>query len=228
MSHKTLAALVTWLLLPLLAGAQPAGDATGESSWYAQALTRGEGGLNVTQFWSRGAKLRAETVVAGHKIVTIVNGDRYYAYDALSGRGLSLRREPATVARDRERARPFGEEYWILQRQGAEKIREEPVLDRTAGVYRVTDGLGRRELWVTEDEVRIPLRVEIFDRRSGDRRTTDYVNWQSDFTIPEHFFRPDPNTVLEEMDHIEYVRRSAEEGTVGPVPVFYTHLLFTR
>ena len=113
-------------------------------------------------------------------------------------------------------------------RQGAELVREETLIGRRAGIYRVTDEHGRRELWVTQDALRIPLRVEIFDRESGAQRITDYVNWQSDLAIPDAFFAPDPHAALKEMDYTEYLRRSSAEGTVGPVPVFYTHLLFKQ
>lgn len=201
---------------------------SGPPTWYAQALTRGEAGLNVTHFWSKGSMLRSESVVAGHKIVTIVRGDRYYAYDGLTGEGLSIRREPATVAADRADQRPFAREYEIMVGQGAELVREETMLGRRAGIYRVTDDHGRRELWVTQDALRIPLRVDIFDRKSGTQRTTDYVNWQSDLAIPDTFFAPDSHAALKEMDYTEYLRRSSEEGTVGPVPVLYTGLLFKK
>src|SRR4029450_3514507 len=67
---------------------------SGPPTWYAQALARGDAGLNVTHLWSKGASLRAETVVAGHKIVTIVHGDRYYAYDGLTGEGVPNRPRP--------------------------------------------------------------------------------------------------------------------------------------
>jgi hypothetical protein len=30
------------------------------------------------------------------------------------------------------------------------------------------------------------------------------------------------------MDHTEYLRRSSQEGSLGPVPVFYLRLLFER
>ena len=43
-------------------------------TWYAQALAHSEIGLNVTHFWSKGPLLRAETVVVGRRVVTIVNG----------------------------------------------------------------------------------------------------------------------------------------------------------
>jgi outer membrane lipoprotein-sorting protein len=201
---------------------------SGPPTWYAQALTRGEGGLNVTYFWSKGAMLRVETVVGGHKIVTIVRGDRYYAYDGLTGQGLAIRREPATVAADRPDRRPFAREYDLLAEQGAELVREETLVGRKAGVYRLTDARGRRELWVTQDAQRIPLRVEVFDRESATQQTTDYLNWQSDLAIPDAFFAPDPQSALQEMDYTEYLKRSSEEGTVGPVPVLYTHLLFQK
>ena len=223
--------LALFALLPLAAGAVTAEDVKkprGPATWYAQALTRGEAGLNVTHLWSKGAALRAETVVAGHKIVTIVRGDRYYAYDGLTGEGLSIRREPAVVASEKPDERPFAQEYDVLMRQGAELVREETLIGRRAGIYRVTDEIGRRELWVTQDALRIPLRVEIFDRQSGTQRTTDYVNWQSDLEIPDAFFTPDSNARLTDMDYTEYLRRSSAEGTVGPVPVFYTHMLFKK
>jgi hypothetical protein len=222
-------------LIPLLiAAAAPAparekqAKPTGLPTWYAQALTRGEAGLNVTHFWSKGSMLRAETVVAAHKIVTIVRGDRYYAYDGLTGAGISIRREPAVVAEDRPDRRPFAREYEILVKQGAELVREETLVNRRAGIYRVTDVHGRRELWVTQDELRMPLRIEIFDRDSGGQRIIDYVNWQSDLAIDDTFFAPDSRASLEEMDYSEYLRRSTEQGSVGPVPVFYTDLLFKR
>jgi len=228
---QRLAILALLLLGPVRSAAEDAPRKAKSSeppTWYAQALSRGEAGLNVTHFWSKGAMLRSETVVAGHRIVTIVRGDRYYAYDSLSGEGLAIRREPATVAADRADRRPFAREYEILIHQGAELVREETLVGRRAGIYRVTDAHGRRELWVTQDDQRIPLRVEIFDRDSGEQRTTDYLNWMSDLAIPDSFFTPDSHAMLTEMDYTEYLRRSSEEGTVGPVPVLYLTLLYTR
>ena len=198
-------------------------------TWYAQAVALGDGvGVNITHFWSKGPWLRAETVVAGHRLVTIVRGATYYAYDSLTGEGLAIARQPEAIARQEGKARPFGNQYETLIAQGAEKVREEQLLGRSAGVYRVTDELGKRELWVTEDPERIPLRIRIFERNSGRQRTTDFIDWQSDFHIPDDFFEPDPRARLEALDYREYLRRSAEEGTVGPVPVLYTPLLFAR
>lgn len=231
-------ALLTCCALALAATAQadekepPAKPAPAEAAatngaptWYAQALARGAAGLNVTHFWSKGPMLRAETVIAGHKVVTIVKGEWYYAYDGLTGRGLAIRRDPEAVAEDAARKRPFGREYESLVRQGAELVREEEMLGRKTGVFRVTDRRGRRELWVTLDEQRLPLRIEIYDRRTTQRRYTDYLNWQSALLIPDAFFDPDPIADLQRIEFSEYLERTAKEGPIGPVPVLYADLL---
>ena len=97
-----LALLVSWgLLVPTLVPAQekaadPAAEAAAAppvelpDTWYAQALAYADVGINVTHFWSKGPLLRAETVVAGRRIVTIVNRDMYYAYDGLGRSGLAI------------------------------------------------------------------------------------------------------------------------------------------
>jgi len=205
----------------------PPADSGGDT-WYAQALARGRAGINVTHFWSKGPMLRAETVVAGHQVVTIVNGEWYYAYDALVGRGLAIRRDPAAIALARSEGRPFGNEYHSLLEQGAELVREEDVLGRRTGVYRVTDEMGQRELWATLDDLHLPLRIEIYDRRSTERRYTDYLNWQSAMSIPDSFFQPEPRVAFERIELDEYFARTLAQGPVGPVPVLYARLLHVR
>lgn len=197
----------------------------GPATWYAQALARGDAGLNVTHFWSKGPLLRAETVVAGHKIVTIVNGPTYYAYDSLSGEGIAIARDASAVEADRAGRRPFGNEYERLVELGAELVREEEMMGRRTGVFRLTDDFGRRELWVTLDDLRIPLRLEIYNRASTQRTTTDYLNWQSGLRVEDGFFEPNPRAKLEAMDYATFAARSATEGPIGPVPILYTRLL---
>ena len=220
----------------LLAVALAAAGAVGEEeratppggelpTWYAQALARGELGLNVTHFWSKGAMLRAETVIAGHAVVTIVKGPWYYAIDELTGRGVAIRRDAGAVARDAPQRRPFGNEYEILLAQGAEKVGEEMLWGRSTEVYRITDQQGRREAWVTSDDAKLPLRVEIFDRQSGKQGSTEYVIWNNSLDIPDAFFEPASDVSFERMEFEEYVRRSAENGSAGPVPVLYASLL---
>jgi hypothetical protein len=229
--------LLLWpaLLLALIAPATivtadetEEGPKNPEFTWYAQALARGGAGLNVTHFWSRGSRLRSETVVAGHKVVTIVNGPWYYAYDGLTGTGLAIKREAGALANDRPDRRPFGNEYDLLMDQGAELVREEDMVGRKAGVFRVTDDLGRREIWTTLDELHLPLRIEIYDRKSAQRRYTDYLNWQSGLAVPLGFFEPPPNITLERIEFLDYLKRTRAKGTVGPVPILYSNLLHVR
>jgi hypothetical protein len=205
-----------------------AGQPAGPPTWYAQALARGGAGLNVTHFWSKGPWLRAETVVAGHKVVNIVKGPWYYTYDGLTKRGLAIRRDPKAEALDSPDRRPFGRELEILTRQGAELIREEDALGRKAGMYRVTDLRGRRELLVTQDAQKLPLRLEIYDRQTSERRYTDYINWQSSLAIPDSFFEPDPDVQIERIELDAYLKRTVHQGPVGAVPVLYADLLHAR
>ena len=139
-------------------------------TWYSQALAQGPGGLNVTQFWSKGSKLRAETVISGHKVITLVNGDWYYAYDATKGHGIRVRRAPQAIAKDAPYRRPFGNEAVKLIQQGAEKIRDEEFHGREVEVYQLTDRLGRRTVWATKDALNIPLRVEMYNRSTASRQ----------------------------------------------------------
>jgi hypothetical protein len=197
-------------------------------TWYAQALGRGDAGLTVTHYWSKGPLLHAETVISGHRIVTIVKGEWYYTFDELSGRGLAIRRDAGAVARDAPERRPFGNEHEILMAQGAEKVGEEMLWGRTAEIFRITDQQGRRELWVTADDRKLPMRLEVFDRKSGQKGYTEYVVWDASLAIPDAFFEPDPGVEFERLEFEEYLRRSAESGSVGPVPVLYPGLLHAR
>jgi len=224
------------LLVLVLAAASAAGEeapaptprGADVPTWYAQAVARDDAGLNVTHYWSRGPMLRAETVISGHRIVTIVKGQWYYAFDALSGRGWAIRRDAGAVARDAPERRPFGNELQVLLDQGAEKVGEEMLWGRLAEIFRITDERGRRELWVTSDDKKLPMRVEVFDRRSGQTGSTEYVVWDASLEIPDAFFEPDPSVELERLEFEEYLRRSAESGSAGVAPVFYADLLHAR
>ena len=209
------------LLLPASAVADE------EPSWHAQAMAHsaGEGGLNVTYFWSKGPRLRAETVVGGHRVVTIVNGEFYYAYDAVSRKGIAIRRAPEAIAQDRPERRPFGRELEILLDQGAEKVGEELYHGAPCDVYRITDDAGKRALWVTQTEPRLPVRLQLFSRRSGRTSYTDYLNWLSAIPLSDDFFKPEKEIVLERYDLDDYVRITVNEGPIGPVPVLYADLL---
>ncbi len=222
------ALLALGLTAALAAGPRPARPqppAGAPPTWYAQVLAHSPGGLNVTHFWSYGPRLRAETVVAGRRVVTIVNGEYYYAYDALTNKGVAVERSPEALAHDATGQRPFGNEVGTLLRQGAEKIREEAVLGRPCDVYRVTDRRGRRELWVTQGTSPLPIRVEVYDRVRKRTFSTEYLSLQSGLAVPLEFFEPAPQVQLERYDIEGYYRRVSRSGAAGPVPILYSNLL---
>jgi hypothetical protein len=197
-------------------------------TWYAQVLAHSDAGLNVTDFWSKGSKLRAETVVAGRRIVTLVNGDTYYAYDRLDGTGVAIARAESAMRQDAKRVRPFGNELAVLLRQGAEHVDREKLGGRVVDHYRVTDTIGKRQLWVTADPFALPVRLEIFMRSNGSTVQTDYLNWLHGLPIADSFFEPEPTLILKHMSSQEYLTTSPEGGKLGPVPVLYSDLLVGR
>jgi hypothetical protein len=187
----------------------------------------GETPLRVEHFWSKGRRLRVHTVLAGHPVVTIVNGDRYYVLDELTGTGVAIRRNPAARRADAGGARPFGNDAERILREGGEKVRSERLAGTSCDVYRITDAKGRREVWVTQEEPRLPVRVEIFERISGRSGRHDYLDWSRDVPMPDAFFEPDPRFTIESLEYEEYLTK-ATEGPVGPAPVFYSDLLHGR
>ena len=227
MSRRALSALLLGLWLALPGGAaDPPPERAADSTWYAQAVTTGEGGLSVTHFWSSGPLLRAETVIGGRKIVSLVDRESYLAFDALGGQGLRIARAPGAIAQDAGRLRPFGNELDVLIRQGAEKVRDETLHGALCEVFRVTDQRGRRELWVLKEEPRLPVRLEIFERTRGSKTRTEYINWKIGLPIPQRFFAPHPAIDLQSLSLERYVALTEERGSVGPVPVLYGDLLF--
>lgn len=205
--------------------APPAEGAEAMPTWYGQALAHGDGRITMTHFWSKGPKMRAETVIAGHKVVTIVNGDYYYALDALGGQGIAVRRTAAALAADSPDRRPFGREWESMLRQGAERVREEEVQGAPTELYRLTDLRGRREIWVSLSEPRLPVRITIFTRSSGQTQTTDYINWLRNLTIEDFFFEPDPGVDIRYYEFEDFMERTAKWGPVGPIPVLFYDLL---
>ncbi len=195
-------------------------------TWYALALAHSEIGLNVAYFWSKGEKMRAETVVAGHKIVSIVNGSTYTAYDAITRTGVAIGRAPEAIAKDAPGRRPFGREVEVIVGQGGEKVGEEEIGGRLCERYRVTDDAGRREVWVTKDELRLPVRLEIYTRLSGKTIYTDFVNWAAELEIDDGFFEPEPGLRLERLSFQEFAERGFTP--IGPVPILYMDLLTGR
>lgn len=211
---------------PAKASGTPGEAGVQAPTWFALALAHSELGMNVAYFWSKGPKLRAETVVAGHKIVSIVSGDTYYAFDATSREGVAIGRAPEAIAKDAPGRRPFGREVEVIVGQGAEKVGEEEIGGRPCERYRVTDDTGRREVWVTKDELRLPVRLQIYTRLSGKTIHTDFVNWAAELPIDDGFFQPEADLRLTRLSFQELSDR--QFTPVGPVPILYMDLLTGR
>jgi hypothetical protein len=194
-------------------------------TWYAQALAHSDAGINVTHFWSKEDKLRAETVFLGHRIVTIVNGPTYYAYDLLTREGLAIGRSATALQQDAARARPFGNELDAVVRTGGEKVGEDVVGGTTVEVYQVTDQLGKRQVWVTPDARKLPLRIRLFRRQTGQTLQTDFLDWKRGIPVTDAFFQPEPDVALTRLSFEDYVTRQGDRESLGPVPVLYTDLL---
>ncbi len=206
----------------VLAQAEPAARPV---SWYAATVAEDEkGGFLMVHFWSKGPLFRSEAVLAGHKIVTIVDRTTYYILDEVSGRGIAIGRSEAARARDAQGKRPFGNELDKLLQQGGEFIGSEQASGQTVDVYRLTDDRGRRTVWVSTSKPSVPLRVQTYDRASATTGKVDYVNWLHNPVLADSFFAPDPRTKMEKFSYEEY-RAQIRKAPVGPAPVLYRHLL---
>ena len=194
-------------------------------SWYTQSYTRSDTGLTITYLWSLKSKFRAETVIRGHNLVTIVNGDTYYTYDALTMAGIAIRRAPAALAAESPDRRPFGNEGQLLIDQGGEKIREENIAGRLADVYQITDEHGRRIAWMTQDDRRLPIRIELFSRKSGSTRYKEYVDWITGLPVADAFFEPEPSIQFQHFELDEYIKHTIAKGSAATLPILYQELL---
>jgi hypothetical protein len=195
-----------------------------EETWFVQKVTSGDSPLRVENFWSKGSRLRAHTVVAGRPILTLVNGEFYTVIDELAATGVAIRRSPAAIAADAKRGRPFGREGERLLAEGAEKVGRETIMGRDCDVYRLTTGGGRREACLLQDPPRVPVRAEEFDRARGATVQVRFLDWSRGFPVADAFFEPDPRIAIERVEYADYLER-APKGPVGPAPVLYRDLL---
>lgn len=193
-------------------------------TWHASAFVRGRMGIRVIDYWSEGAKMRAHTLIGGHPITTIVNDDRYIVIDHLAGRGLDVQRSKKARKADRKRGRPFAFELDELIRDGGERIDEVEIGSMKAEIWRVTDGFGRRKVWVTAQMPRVPLRIETFTRVDSGTIDVDYSNWTFDLEMPKHFFKRPSGYEIDRFDYDDFVERSAK-GPVSRLPILYPDLL---
>jgi hypothetical protein len=225
------------LALLFIAGASLASAAVAEDrdkfseppdSYYAMTLGRSDFDLVVASYWSLGPLLRSQTVVAGHLIVTLVDKKDYYTYDALTRKGYRIGRSKKAIARDEERLRPFAMDYIDLIEEGGEKVREETLNGIRVDVYRVTDQKGKRTLWVTQNSLKFPVKLEAYDRKSGRTSVLDWVQWIPAIDLEKEFFKPPKGLELRRFDDYFQFREALEEGPVEPAPPLFQHLLHIR
>lgn len=196
----------------------------GAETWHATTFVSSPVGFRVIDYWSKGDWMRANTLISGHPITTLVRGDRYVVYDVLTGEGLSIRRSKRARKEDAKRERAFGNELEELVAAGGERVEDTRISGVDATMWRLTDTRGRRTVWVRRRKPVIPLRVETFDRGSSETVTVDYANWAAQIAIPDHFFEPPAGLELRELDYEAFVKAS-QEGRAGPLPVLYPDLL---
>jgi hypothetical protein len=211
-------------LLPLLVAASdvPEASAPLEQTWFVQRVTTGDAPLRVEYFWSKGSRLRSETVVAGRPILTLVSGEFYYVIDMLAATGVAIRRSSSALAADGKRGRPFGREGERMLAEGAEKVGHDDQTGRPCELYRLTNQLGRQEICLTPDL--LPIHSNQYARSSHRRVEARYLDWAQGFHASDAFFAPDPRLELERIEYDEYLERSPR-AQVGPAPVLYRDLL---
>ncbi len=191
--------------------------------WYMESVAQSDmAGFQVAHHWSKGSKFRFETVVDGHPVINIVNGERYYAFDPFEGEGIVIRRSRKAVAQDRRRGRPFGNDHIRLVKEGGEFVREEVLFGKNCKVYRLTNDRGKREIWV-DKKTDLPIRSILFSRATKTESYTDYIGWARDQRyVPDSFFVPDPRIKFAKIQY-EAFSKYSEGGTM--VPILFPHLI---
>jgi len=196
--------------------------------YQATSLARTAYEVIIVQYWSLGPLLRAEAVMSGHNIVTVVNGDYYYVYDSLTNSGYRIRRAPEVVAADANRKRPFGMQLEEILAYGGEKIREETFEGVPVEVYRMTNDEERRTLWVQKNSDAIPIRIETYERKQARTARLDWLNWLTGLKVSESFFSPPSEVVFEEFESYDAYLLRLTKGPVPPAPPFFHELIQVR
>lgn len=208
--------------------ARAAPDAEAEAaepttSWYAASIARSGANFLMTHYWSKGSRLRSETVAGGHRLITIVDETTYYVIDPTSADALAIERSSLSIAGDAGRERPFADELTALLRGGGERVGEEELGGQKVDRYQLTNEGGRVQVWIRA-EFSLPVRVERYVRSSSAREQIDYLNWVRNLPIDDSFFEPPSGIEIERIGYEDYVKRSMTER-LGPAPPFYAHLL---
>ena len=228
-SWKKSLGLLLGLTIAAPAGAEKAAGnekEKGADTWYAETVQHGDGGLRVMNIWSRGRKLRAETIVGGTVLLTLVNGETYYNIIPSAGTGVAIQRSPKAIADDQKGGRPFGRDVEKILARGAEKAGSERLMGREVTIYRLNAGNTREEVWATEDGEKLPIKLVYTDREKGQTAET-MLNWSRGMPLADAFFEPDPRIVLEKMSYEEFLAR-VKDGKVASFPPLFADLLGGR
>ncbi len=199
-----------------------------EDGIYAMTTTRGESGLHIVEYWSKGTTLRAHTTIAGRPFITLVSASRYTLLDPISRRGVSIPRGPRATEQDAGRRRLFGNEFESMRDQGAERIRTEESPMGPLEVYRLTDDSGRRTVWVTADQYQLPIRFQTFDRRTGNEASVEYRGW-APVPLSEAFFEvPSEGWVIDQVPTYDDWLKAPVTEAFKQAPIFFPLLLHGR
>ncbi len=196
-----------------------------EATFYASSIGRSADDFLFVHYWSKGPLFRSETTINGHPVITIVNGVSYYILDPSLGLGIEIQRSPAAIAQDAKRSRPFGREYEEIIASGGEWVRSEKLDGRDVDVYKATNDQGRRTLWLARSELRLPLRIENFDRKSGRTGRLDYVIWIPGVHIIDEFFTPSPAIPLKRFESYGEYMQELRRGPIPPAPPLFRSFL---
>ena len=71
----------------------------------------------------------------------------------------------------------------------------------------------------------MPLRVETYDRATGETIELDYQSWTFDMELPDRFFRPPAGLALARFDQQAWLNPSPGEARPR-VPILYPDLVF--
>ena len=195
---------------------------------YAMSMSRGDSGLHIVEYWSKGRTMRAHTTLSGHPFVTLVDSEYYYTLDPVFKRGVAIPRSPRSKAADEGRQRLFGNEYEDMIEGGAAKIRSEETPAGPIDVYRLTDDTGRRTVWVTGDEYHLPLKFETFIRSTGETAQLEYLSWAPLRLMGEFFSAPGADWELERVPTYEAWVKAAPSSGFKQAPIIFPTLLHGR
>ena len=78
---------------------------------------------------------------------------------------------------------------------------------------------------MTQDERRLPIRMEFFSRKAGSTRYKEYLDWASGLPVTDAFFEPEPGIQFERFELDEYIENTLAQDSAATLPIIYQELL---